>query len=216
MNEYPKIIEAYRHSKEGEITIKSIVVNNSQEEQNFKEQYSKHKIKGRTLTPEEKQQGDKLVLPKGEEPNTELVESLDLTLAWFARDVEDFNFSDTTPTVSIDETSFLQSIINLYPQLNNHRFLYFNRTMLRKLVNDGYLFFDNGRYGITIEGIIFHLEGGYAAQIASLDADRRLKRFLDRQPSRLNTLTLWLAIGSIALFLIELVKMIHEWHVQKP
>ena len=95
--------------------------------------------------------------------------------------------------------------------------------VLEKLIKDGYVrpvdhkspetvveSYIVKKYQLTFEGRFFILNGGYEEASKSSGAEKRLQ--LDFQvhakknAKRLNRLTFWLAVGSITLALVELVK----------
>lgn len=95
--------------------------------------------------------------------------------------------------------------------------------ILLKLRKDGYITSDtesgHGSYTSNFDGRLFIDNGGYQvkalkeaneALLNRLEIDRRrtLDKTLEDNSSRLNLLTLWLAIGTGALALIELAKFL--------
>lgn len=98
---------------------------------------------------------------------------------------------------------------------------------LYKLVKDEYVRFEEQEtfmtnqkiivkyYMMTFEGEVFMSNGGYVEESKVLDAARHRDEILENQSlsnaNRLNYLTFWLAVGSIVLALIEIVKTIHQW-----
>jgi hypothetical protein len=77
----------------------------------------------------------------------------------------------------------------------------------------------NNRYEISFDGKLFKENGGYRAKVlkdandallTQLEINRRhtLDDHLKKSASRLNRLTLWLAIGTGALALIEIIKFV--------
>lgn len=93
------------------------------------------------------------------------------------------------------------------------------KLILERLHKDGYLTFDSQfeTGNITFDGKLFLQTGGYTAKASrdeaaalSIDIENQRKLALDNNleanSTRLNRLTLWLAVGTIALALIEIIK----------
>lgn len=74
--------------------------------------------------------------------------------------------------------------------------------MFDKLVRDKYMEFKAGSmrpYWITFDGIMFSKKGGYAGEIARLEAEKAI-------PKKMIWLTLILAAGTIAQVLVAILK----------
>lgn len=90
--------------------------------------------------------------------------------------------------------------------------------IILKLKKDGYINEDSARYQITIDGYVFAASGGYLALntkgineaiLLQQEIDRRklIDSKLEENSARLNKLTTWLAVGTIVLALLELIKL---------
>jgi len=94
--------------------------------------------------------------------------------------------------------------------------------LIRKLLADKYI--DTGStgiYTISVDGYLFEEHGGYASQLKKVeneaillqreaDRTRDVDQSLKDNSKRLNVLTFWLAIGTGALAIMEIVKFILE------
>ena len=92
-------------------------------------------------------------------------------------------------------------------------------TIFRKLIKDGYIEKVGDRDEISIDGYVFAASGGYSALntkkineaiLLQQEIDRRkvIDSQLEANSARLNKLTCWLAIGTIALAAFEAIKFI--------
>ena len=92
-------------------------------------------------------------------------------------------------------------------------------TIFRKLIKDGYIEKVGDRDEISIDGYVFAASGGYSALntkkineaiLLQQEIDRRkvIDSQLEANSARLNKLTCWLAIGTIALAVFEFAKFI--------
>lgn len=138
------------------------------------------------------------------------IERMDLVLKWFAMDVSEYKTGKIIPRTFVNETDALTDIVDTFPQLNNHEFMVYSRQYLEKLVRDTYLTLEHGFYGITLEGLLFSSDGGYAAldklktlqkQQAELDLSLR-----KRNERHLVIGTYAVAIGAVLLALWEMYK----------
>lgn len=99
------------------------------------------------------------------------------------------------------------------------------REILHKLVKDNYLRIeiaeatvgtmqvkDVNYYLLTFEGELFKASGGYSAQAQSIEARKHWEDELlvkgEKNGERLNALTLWLAVGTIFLAFLEVIKLL--------
>lgn len=67
-------------------------------------------------------------------------------------------------------------------------------------------------YAITFDGEVFYESGGYKSKIELADSERKINNERldnsERNARRLNNLTFWLALGSIGLTIVEIIKLI--------
>lgn len=153
------------------------------------------------------------------------MEELDTVLRWFAMNPDEFLDYGKENRENISEAIIGTGILRYYPQLNDDKYFLVNLPLiLKKLYKDGYLdqkqqpigSFDAllDLYSINFDGKFFSQNGGYEAERKSLDARRRWEDGLaekgEKNGERLNTLTLILGIGTIALALVELVKFVYQ------
>ncbi|TWI94179.1 hypothetical protein JN11_04785 [Mucilaginibacter frigoritolerans] len=119
----------------------------------------------------------------------------------------------------------IHSIIETNAELEQDGIIFGNDQFiiaLKKLHKDGYVEYDGGNaIMITWEGSLFIELGGYKAKalkdandalLVQMEINRRLQQDegLKNLSSRLNQWTLWLAIGTGFLALIEIIKFLCE------
>ena len=81
--------------------------------------------------------------------------------------------------------------------------------IIYKLKKDGYIQYADSKYSITYDGRVFINDGGYVKQNQKektlLDEINGRNKRAERKEDRLNFWTMWLAIGTFALVIIELI-----------
>ncbi len=127
------------------------------------------------------------------------IESLDEILKWFNNDHNSTSF--------FSEDQILDGVIKLVPDLkSNIHFLPDCIHALKKLEKDGFIERnDQGKLGITFEGLVYIDSGGYKGNI---EKETIAYQILDRN-NRLLVIGSWLAgIGTVLLFSVELWKVL--------
>lgn len=86
-----------------------------------------------------------------------------------------------------------------------------------RLKSDGYIRYgDLTQFKISLQGSWFFDQGGYQGDLDRRNAEKHrlnnIEAFQHAQAKRLNRLTAWIAGGTIALALIELLHMAFEYH----
>jgi hypothetical protein len=147
-----------------------------------------------------------------EKPLTAL-NKVDIVLSFLANSVE--------AKPSITDGPLFSALQKRHPQLEKQSdFGSDLHRILNKLVKEGFVdtiesnVGNPRRYFITFDGKLLHEEGGYEKAVKDKDARKQWEDSLilkgEKNGERLNTLTLILGIGTIALVLVEVVKFIYE------
>ena len=106
-------------------------------------------------------------------------------------------------------------IKSLHPTIHVEYLESYRQQMIDKLVHDRFLDFENSVCKVTFEGVLFSKNGGYVGERKSLGEQKTYDLNYDTRAEnnakRLNNLTLWLMIGSVALAGIEILKLILDY-----
>jgi hypothetical protein len=149
----------------------------------------------------------------GMETSYTAIQKVDIVLKFLANNIE--------AKPSITDGTLFSLLTKKHPELENQED--FGSDLLRilnKLAKEGYVDFEDTvpptirKYYITFDGKVLNDEGGYERASNSEDVRRRWEDELlikgEKNGERLNTLTLILGIGTIALAIIEVIKLYYE------
>lgn len=98
-----------------------------------------------------------------------------------------------------DIESCWKEIKKLHPTIHIEGNESYREQMIKKLVADGFMEYNDGQCKITWEGTIFQLEGGYTGRYSKQNEEKARLQAVERTTLRNNKATLWLTVV-IAVF----------------